>query len=216
MTYSRKSECVQKSIISVFWIYIVFTQLFILSFLSFLLSPCFDYSSRGLKKSRVCLFYFCQWVCLHGISESEGVIHEKLKCYFGNLLVFALGLVIHWYFLYFKEITLIIILFWKSNLLERLPLNNICFLSKNNQSKASLCKDFNCDIWTVIIISPYKLYCDECLVLESLVVVVEPFGSKLQMSWYFILKYLSMCLPNARTLSYKISTLLFPKNLKWI
>lgn len=153
----------------------------------------------------MCLFYSCQWVCLHGILDSEGVIHE-------NLLVFALGLVIYWYFLYFKEITLIIILFWKRNLLERLPLNNICFLRKNNQSKASLCKDFNCDIWTVIINSPYKLYCVECLVLESLVVVVEPFENKLQMSWYFTFRYLSMCLPNARRLSYKISTLLSPKN----
>lgn len=219
MTYSRKSECVRKSIISVFLIYTVFTRLFFLSFLSFLFSPCFDYSNQGLKKSWVCLFHFCQWVCLHEIPESEGVIHEKLKCYFGNLLVFALGLVIHWYFLY-REITLIIILFWKNNLLERLPLNNICFLRKNRKiTKAKphywYIKTSTVDIWTIIIISPYKLYCDECLVLESLVVVVvEPFGSKLQISWYFIVKYLSTCLPNSRTFSYKISILLFPKNLK--
>lgn len=125
MTYFRKSKCAWKPIISVL-IYIVFTQLFILSFLSFLLIPCFDYCKQGLKKSWVYLFHFCQWVCLHRIPESEGVIHEKLKSYFGDLLAFALGLVIHWYLLY-KEITLIIILFWKSKLLERLPLNNMCF-----------------------------------------------------------------------------------------
>lgn len=59
------------------------------------------------------------------------LINKKLECYFRkllvlkkNLLVFALDLVILWYFLYFKGVTLKIMSFGKGSLLEKLPLNN--------------------------------------------------------------------------------------------